>query len=186
MPFVDLWVIDRVCSELATVIGQGAGQVGVNLSPLTLSSGHDIVNALIAAVDRHGIDRSRLVIEVTETAIGADPTRTLQLIRELRGLGFPIAIDDFGVGTSTLGLLKDIDFDFLKLDKSFTKDLEQERVQALITAVCAMTKVLGGIVIAEGVENQADAEVLISCGVTTGQGWYLGFPEPMHRFDSNA
>lgn len=186
MPFVDLWVIDRVCLELATVIGQGAGQVGVNLSPLTLSSGHDIVNALIAAVDRHGIDRSRLVIEVTETAIGADPTRTLQLIRELRGLGFPIAIDDFGVGTSTLGLLKDIDFDFLKLDKSFTKDLEQERVQALITAVCAMTQVLGGIVIAEGVESDADSKVLMSCGVTTGQGWYLGFPEPMHRFDSDA
>lgn len=186
MPFVDLWVVDRVCEELATVVGQGAGQVGINLSPLTLSSGHDIVTALVSAVERHGIERDRLVIEVTETAIGADPTRTLALIGQLHDLGFPIAIDDFGVGTSTLGLLKDITFDFLKLDKSFTKDLEQDRVQALITAVCAMTTVLGGMVIAEGIESQADADVLISCGVTTGQGWYLGFPEPMHRFGANA
>ena len=100
----------------------------------------------------------------------------------MHGLGFPIAIDDFGVGTSTLGLLKDVTFDFLKLDKSFTMDLEQERVQALITAICAMTKVLGGTVIAEGVESQGDVDTLISCGVTTGQGWYLGLPEPLDEF----
>lgn len=186
MPFVDLWVIDQVCRELGSVVGQGAGQVGINLSPLTLTSGHDIVAALLAAVDKHHIERHRLVIEVTESAIGADPVKTLALIDQLHGLGFPIAIDDFGVGTSTLGLLKDVTFDFLKLDKSFTKDLEQERVQALITAVCAMTSVLGGIVIAEGVENERSAEILMNCGVMTGQGWYLGFPEPMHRFGAKA
>lgn len=182
MPLVDLWVIDQVCAELAAVLGRGVSQVGVNLSPQTLSSGHDIVNALTTAAERHGIERGRLVIEVTESAIGADTSRTLALIGDLHGLGFPIAIDDFGVGTSTLGLLKDITFDFLKLDKSFTMDLEQERVQALITAICAMTKVLGGTVIAEGVESQGDVDTLISCGVTTGQGWYLGLPEPLDEF----
>lgn len=182
MPLVDLWVIDQVCAELAAVLGRGVSQVGVNLSPQTLSSGHDIVNALTTAAERHGIERGRLVIEVTESAIGADTSRTLALIGDLHGLGFPIAIDDFGVGTSTLGLLKDVTFDFLKLDKSFTMDLEQERVQALITAICAMTKVLGGTVIAEGVESQGDVDTLISCGVTTGQGWYLGLPEPLDEF----
>ena len=182
MPLVDLWVIDQVCAELADVLGRGVSQVGVNLSPQTLSSGHDIVNALTTAAERHGIERGRLVIEVTESAIGADTSRTLALIGDLHGLGFPIAIDDFGVGTSTLGLLKDVTFDFLKLDKSFTMDLEQERVQALITAICAMTKVLGGTVIAEGVESQGDVDTLISCGVTTGQGWYLGLPEPLDEF----
>ncbi|MEY4137335.1 MAG: Phytochrome-like protein cph2 [Actinomycetota bacterium] len=186
MPFVDLWVIDQVCAELATLVGQGVPQVGVNLSPLTLNSGHDILGALMAAVETHGIERGRLVIEVTESAIGADPEKTMAVMRRIHDLGFPIAIDDFGVGTSTLGLLKDVSFDYLKLDKSFTTDLDEERVQALITAVCAMTTVLGGTVIAEGVENESIAELLLSCGVTTGQGWFLGFPEPMHRFGSEA
>lgn len=184
MPFVDLWVIEQVCAELVTMVGQSPVRVGFNLSPLTLSSGHDIVAALTTAVEKRGIERRQLVIEVTESAIGADPDRTVTLMRELHALGFSIAIDDFGVGTSTLGLLKDVTFDFLKLDKSFTQDLDDPRVQALITAVCSMTQALGGTVIAEGVENERAAETLMSCGVMTGQGWYLGFPEPAHRFGS--
>lgn len=184
MPFVDLWVIEQVCAELTTMVGQSPVRVGFNLSPLTLSSGHDIVAALTTAVEKRGIERQQLVIEVTESAIGADPDRTVTLMRELHALGFSIAIDDFGVGTSTLGLLKDVTFDFLKLDKSFTQDLDDPRVQALITAVCSMTQALGGTVIAEGVENERAAETLMSCGVMTGQGWYLGFPEPAQRFGS--
>jgi EAL domain-containing protein (putative c-di-GMP-specific phosphodiesterase class I) len=184
MPFVDLWVIEQACAELTTLVGQSPVRVGFNLSPSTLSSGHDIVSALTAAVEKRGIERRQLVIEVTESAIGADPDRTVTLMRELHALGFSIAIDDFGVGTSTLGLLKDVNFDFLKLDKSFTQDLDDPRVRALITAVCSMTQALGGAVIAEGVESERAAEILMSSGVMTGQGWYLGFPEPAHRFGS--
>jgi EAL domain-containing protein (putative c-di-GMP-specific phosphodiesterase class I)/GGDEF domain-containing protein len=184
MAFVDLWVIEQACAELTTLVGQSPVRVGFNLSPSTLSSGHDIVSALTAAVEKRGIERRQLVIEVTESAIGADPDRTVTLMRELHALGFSIAIDDFGVGTSTLGLLKDVNFDFLKLDKSFTQDLDDPRVRALITAVCSMTQALGGAVIAEGVESERAAEILMSCGVTTGQGWYLGYPEPAHHFGS--
>jgi EAL domain-containing protein (putative c-di-GMP-specific phosphodiesterase class I)/GGDEF domain-containing protein len=184
MPFVDLWVIEQVCADLAAMVGKRPIRIGFNLSPLTLSSGHDIVAALTTAVEMRGIDRQQLVIEVTESAIGADPDRTVGLMRELQALGFSIAIDDFGVGTSTLGLLKDVSFDFLKLDKSFTQDLDDPRVKALITAVCSMTRALGGSVIAEGVESERGVDLLMTCGVTTGQGWLFGHPEPMNRFGS--
>lgn len=182
MPFVDLWVIDQVCRELGSRGRLGALQIGINVSPHTLTSGHDMVGALLAAVEANGIERDRLVIEITESAIGVDPARTLAIIRELRTHGFPIAIDDFGVGTSTLAMLKDVSFDFLKLDKSFTNDLHESRVHTLIGAVCAMTQVLGGTVIAEGIETEASAEILVSCGVRIGQGWLLGYPEPADAF----
>jgi EAL domain-containing protein (putative c-di-GMP-specific phosphodiesterase class I) len=100
-------------------------------------------------------------------------------MRTLSRAGFPIAIDDFGVGASSFALLKDLPFDFLKLDKSFVVDLEQERVQRLIEAICAMAKVLGGVVVAEGIEELWQLDILRTCGVEIGQGWHIGKPLPL-------
>ncbi|MGI9137063.1 MAG: EAL domain-containing protein [Candidatus Nanopelagicales bacterium] len=176
---VDRWVIDRACSDLPFLAERGITHVGINLSPQTFASGHDVLQLLVEAIERHGISREQLVIEITETAVTADVSRTVEVMRSLHEAGFEIAIDDFGVGASSLGLLKDLPFDYLKLDKSFIDDVEQERVQGLIQAMCVMAGILGGEVVAEGIEDLHQLEILRTCGVQMGQGYYLGRPEPV-------
>lgn len=176
---VDRWVIDRACADLPRLVEMGIPRVGINLSPQTFSSGHDVLQLLLEAIGRHGVVREQLVIEITETAVTADVSRTVEVMRSLHEAGFDIAIDDFGVGTSSLGLLKDLPFDFLKLDKSFIDDVEQERVQGLIKAMCVMAGILGGEVVAEGIEDLRQLEILRDCGVHMGQGYYLGRPAPV-------
>jgi len=177
--YVDRWVIDRACADLPHLADRGIDHVGINLSPQTLASGHDVLRLLLEAIERHGLTRRQLVIEVTETAVTADVARTVEVLRGLHEAGFEIAIDDFGVGASSLGLLKDLPFDYLKLDTSFVDDVEQERVQGLIKAMCVMAGILGGEVVAEGIEDLHQLEILRGCGVQMGQGYYLGKPAPV-------
>lgn len=176
---VDRWVIDRACADLAGLVTRGIPRVGINLSPHTFASGFDVLQLLLEAIERYGVAREQLVIEITETAVTADVSRTVEVMRGLHEAGFAVAIDDFGVGASSLGLLKDLPFDILKLDKSFIDDVEQERVQGLIKAVCAMAAILGGEVVAEGIEDLRQLEILRECGVHMGQGYYIGRPEPV-------
>lgn len=177
--FVDRWVIDRACADVPALAEKGIASVGINLSPQTLAAGHDVLQLILDAIERHGITRDRLVVEITETAVTADPARTVAVMRSLRDAGFEIAIDDFGVGASSLGLLKDLPFDYLKLDKSFVDDVEEERVHGLVSAICAMATILGGEVVAEGIEDLRQLEILRSCGVKYGQGYYIGRPAPV-------
>ena len=176
---VDRWVIDRACAELANLVAQGIPRVGINLSPQTFASEGDLLQVLLEAIERYGVAREQLVVEITETALTADVSRTVEVMGGLHEAGFAIAIDDFGVGASSLGLLKDLPFDFLKLDKSFVDDVEQERVQGLIKAMCAMAAILGGEVVAEGIEDLRQLEILRECGVHMGQGWHIGKPLPL-------
>lgn len=177
---VDLWVIDQACSDLGALIAKGIGRVGVNLSTQTIASDVSLAHALLEALARNGFGPEHVVLEITETAVSADVARTIQVMQELHQAGFDIAIDDFGVGTSNLALLKDLHFDYLKLDKSFIDDVDSDRVQQLIKAICAMAGILGGRVIAEGIENVRQLEILRDCGVQMGQGWFIGLPEPVN------
>ena len=178
---VDLWVIDQVCSDLDALMERGISHVAINISPQTLASHEDVTKALLDKLGRTHHTPDQIVIEITETAVSTDVTRSIEGMRTLSRAGFPIAIDDFGVGTSSFALLKDLPFAFLKLDKSFVIDLEQERVQRLIEAICAMAGVLGGVVIAEGIEELWQLETLRTCGVDIGQGWYIGKPLPLNE-----
>jgi EAL domain-containing protein (putative c-di-GMP-specific phosphodiesterase class I)/GGDEF domain-containing protein len=178
---VDLWVIDQVCSDLDALMERGISHVSINISPQTLASHEDVTKALLDKLDHTHHTPDQIVIEITETAVSTDVTRSIEGMRTLSRAGFPIAIDDFGVGTSSFALLKDLPFAFLKLDKSFVIDLEQERVQRLIEAICAMAGVLGGVVVAEGIEELWQLETLRTCGVDIGQGWYIGKPLPLNE-----
>lgn len=176
---VDLWVIDQVCSDLDALMERGISHVSINISPQTLASHEDVAKALLDKLGQTHHTPDQIVIEITETAVSTDVTRSIEGMRTLSRAGFPIAIDDFGVGTSSFALLKDLPFAFLKLDKSFVIDLEQERVQRLIEAICAMASVLGGVVVAEGIEELWQLETLRTCGVEIGQGWFIGKPLPL-------
>jgi EAL domain-containing protein (putative c-di-GMP-specific phosphodiesterase class I)/GGDEF domain-containing protein len=158
VPLLDEWVVDRGVAECADVLERGGSAVGINVSGRTLNT------------------PGRLVVEVTESAVASHSAQGLQALRELAGLGLAIAIDDFGVGSSSLSMLGDIPFTHLKLDKAFARSLEDPRVRTLVSIAASMAADFGADVCAEGIEEERQAEAMLEQGVGIGQGWLLGMP----------
>ena len=176
---IDRWVIREACRQAADLLTEPGQTVAVNVSQKTSLTQHDYIGAVKSALAEYAVDPAQVVIEVTETAIAHDQGAFHELISALRAFGIKISIDDFGVGSSTLAILKDIPFDRLKLDRSFTADISEPRAQELIRVGVAIGEIFGGQVIAEGVETQEQVELLLDCGVQVGQGWHLGMPQPL-------
>ena len=176
---IDRWVIREACRQASLLLTEPGQTVAVNVSQKTSLAQHDYIGAVKSALAEFAIDPAQVVIEVTETSIAQDQAAFHELISALRGIGIKISIDDFGVGSSTLAILKDIPFDRLKLDRSFTADISEPRAQELIWVGVAIGEIFGSQVIAEGVETQEHMELLLDCGVQVGQGWHLGMPQPL-------
>ena len=176
---IDRWVIRDACREAAQLLKEPGQTVAVNVSQKTSELQHDYLGAVRSALEEFNVDPSQIVVEVTETAIAQDQGAFHGLISSLRGMGIKISIDDFGVGASTLAILKDIPFDRLKLDRSFSIDIAEPRAQELVRVGVAIGEIFNGQVIAEGVETQEQANLLLACGVEVGQGWHLGMPVPL-------
>ena len=176
---IDRWVIREACRQASLLLTEPGQTVAVNVSQKTSLAQHDYIGAVKSALAEFAIDPAQVVIEVTETSIAQDQAAFHELISALRGIGIKISIDDFGVGSSTLAILKDIPFDRLKLDRSFTADISEPRAQELIRVGVAIGEIFGSQVIAEGVETQEHMELLLDCGVQVGQGWHLGMPQPL-------
>ncbi len=150
--------------------------VTVNVSAVQLSDSHFMLE-LARAVNRITPGEFRLCLEITETAIIADPPRALATLRAARGLGVSIALDDFGTGLSSLAYLADFPIDIIKIDQSFVADIgRNSKSHSLVQAMVQMAHSLGALTIAEGIETAAQLEAMKSLGCTMGQGYYLGRP----------
>ena len=126
-----------------------------------------------------GLSPGRLELEITETTIIADKKRTLHMLRQIRGLGVTVAIDDFGIGYSSLDTLRAFPFDKIKLDQSFMHEVERDmQAKAIVRAVLALGKSLNIPVLAEGVETADQLELLKAEGCDEAQGFLLGRPGP--------
>jgi EAL domain-containing protein (putative c-di-GMP-specific phosphodiesterase class I) len=157
-----------------------AGHVGllvtVNVSGIQLSDPAFLAD-LVDVAPRKGIDGFRLCLEITETAIIADPARALSTLLEARELGIAIALDDFGTGQSTLAYLADFPIDIIKIDQSFVAAIGRDpKGHALVRAMVQMAHSLGALTIAEGIETAEQLKALRELGCTMGQGYYLGRP----------
>jgi EAL domain-containing protein (putative c-di-GMP-specific phosphodiesterase class I) len=120
-----------------------------------------------------------LELEITESAIMADPGRALESIIRLRALGFRFAIDDFGIGYSSLAYLKKLPVDSIKIDKSFVINMAKNQNDAVIVrSTIDLAHNLGLKVIAEGVENQDIWDRLSALGCDEAQGYHMGRPMP--------
>jgi len=151
-------------------------RIAVNVSPRTLD--HAEYRArLRSALRRHGIDATRLLVEVTESSLlDADGPRADEL-RVLQGEGIQVGIDDFGTGYSALAYLDHFDLDFLKIDRSFVSRLGTgERADAVVSAIISLAHAHGMEVTAEGVEHEDQARRLRDMGCDRGQGWHFGRP----------
>jgi EAL domain-containing protein (putative c-di-GMP-specific phosphodiesterase class I) len=173
------WVVDRVCAQARTWRDQGLdARVGFNVSPSELSR-PDFANTVGVALVRHGVDPSAVVAEITESAaMGSAGAETITLY-ELDRLGVTIVIDDFGAGHSSLGRLRQLPVDVLKLDRLFLESVPQDaRASAMLTAMLRFVEELGITAVVEGVETEEQARFLVQQGCPYAQGRWFGAPMP--------
>ena len=166
------WAIEEACRQGQKWAAEGVRmKISVNVSPRQFAE-PNIVATIQAALDRTGFDPRLLEIEVTESTAMLDPEATAGILRELKSLGISIAIDDFGIGHSSLNYLKRFPIDTLKIDQSFVKDISRGTSgRAIVSAVIAMGKALGIRLVAEGVETHEQLEFLRSEGCYEFQGF---------------
>lgn len=160
------------------------GYVSVNVSPRQLAEA-DFVPAVAALLAEHPrLDPSRLVLEVTETALISSTVDVSQRLTALKQLGVRIALDDFGTGYSSLTWLKSLPADVVKLDRSFVAGLAGDaRKSSIISAVLWLARSLDMSTIAEGVEEIADWTALSAAGCPAVQGYFFSKPLPGPEFD---
>ncbi|WP_316174209.1 MULTISPECIES: putative bifunctional diguanylate cyclase/phosphodiesterase [unclassified Bradyrhizobium] len=171
------FVAERACAFVRALDASHAPnvKVGINVSPREFSI-HSPATILNDAAQRYGIDPRRIEIEITEEAM-FDPKRCAQELELIHAYGFGLAIDDFGVGHSSISNLVALELDTIKIDRSFVHGLTTScRNQQLITAITAVALPLGHRIIAEGVETEEEARLLRTLGCIYGQGWLYGRP----------
>lgn len=178
---IDTWVLEQACQQMVRWNAEGYSLdfVAVNVSSRLFSRGElDVKVAQVLA--ETGLPAEQLELEVTESAIMEDPDAAQKLLLSLRALGVRLAIDDFGTGYSSLARLKRLPVDKLKLDQSFVRGLPDDPEDAAIArAVIALGQSLGLKVLAEGIEQPAQADFLRELGCNYGQGYHFGRPQPV-------
>jgi EAL domain-containing protein (putative c-di-GMP-specific phosphodiesterase class I) len=158
--------------------GQGGARVAVNLSGLSVTDGTMLAH-IERCLDRHGVDPSRLVIEITETAAISDMDRARAFCRGVSSLGCAVALDDFGAGFGSFQYLKHLPFDYLKIDGGFIRGLPHSpKDQLVVQALAGLARGMGVQTIAEYVTDRATLELLRRYGVDYAQGFELGRPHP--------
>lgn len=172
------WVIDEAAAELARMREVGdRSWMAVNVSATQLSN-DDVVGVVSAALGRHDLDPSDLHIEVTESTLLLPEGMGLTEVSRLDAMGCNIALDDFGTGFSSLTYLRELPVSTLKLDRSFVRDVGHDQESTtIVSAILGLASGLGIDVIAEGIETEAQANVLTSMGCSKGQGFLFGQPE---------
>lgn len=180
---ISSWVLREALLEAAK--WQVAGldlSIAVNLSALDLRQ-PDLVATIHAALIAANYPASRLVIELTESAVAEDPIQAIQQLQELKLLGVALSLDDFGTGYSSLSYLRRFPIDTLKIDRSFVIDTPEDAdAVAIVNSIVALARTLGMKTVAEGVETRQQAEFLRDIGVDILQGYLFSPPVDAERF----
>ncbi|WP_083720987.1 putative bifunctional diguanylate cyclase/phosphodiesterase [Sphingopyxis sp. QXT-31] len=168
------WVIREACRQAASWPDDLS--VAVNISPKQFQS-PNLATIVLSALASSGLPADRLELEITESIFISNVEKTLEALHSLRALGVRIALDDFGTGYSSLSYLRSFPFDKLKIDQSFVRDLTQGgNANAMIRAITTLADALGMETLAEGVEDEAQAEILRQEGCHQIQGYLLSKP----------
>jgi len=147
-------------------------------------SSHDLLDERLPAfvasqLGRWRFPADRLTLEITESALLADPDRAVDVLAQIRRLGVRVALDDFGTGYSSLSYLKEWPVDEVKVDRSFVRNLvADKRDRAIVRATVDLAHSLGLEVVAEGVEDEASLRLLTEMGSDRAQGYYIARPLP--------
>lgn len=179
MPQIDRWVVSKTIRTLAAtdnVIDVLGAIFSNNLSGQSLSD-DDILQFIDNEIADSGVAAESLCFEVTESAAISNLKKAQAFIDALRERGYRIALDDFGAGLSSFAYLKDFNVDALKIDGSFIRDIEKNRIsESMVAAITQVAKVMELETIAEYVESEAIHELIAKLGVDYAQGHYVGEP----------
>ncbi|MEG2314770.1 MAG: EAL domain-containing protein, partial [Clostridia bacterium] len=182
---LDVYVWSQTCALCAQLLKEQPNavfRVSVNISRANLYN-PTLCQTLDALCEKHGVPRSCMEVEITESAYMENAHLLLDLINELHKYGFLVAMDDFGSGYSSLNMLKEIPVDVLKLDMRFLFGLKNsDRGGSILQSMVRMANQLQLEVIAEGVETKEQARFLASIGCKLAQGYYYDMPMPEQDF----
>ncbi|MEX0890955.1 MAG: EAL domain-containing protein [Gemmatimonadota bacterium] len=176
---LDRWAIATAARQAASwARGGWDGWVSVNLSARSLHD-PDLADYVGRTLRNHGLARERVVLEITESTAMRDPEVTAQVLRRLREAGALVAVDDFGIGHSSLAYLKHFPVDLLKLDRSFVAEVGTgTRDEELVGLIIDLAHRIGAQVVAEGVEREEQYDWLREAGCDYIQGFLVGRPGP--------
>ena len=179
---IGAWVLDEACRAAAT--WPDSLMVAVNLSPRQLDS-NDICAVVKRALETSGLPAHRLELELTESVLLQDTHQVLDQLVGLKALGLSLAMDDFGTGYSSLSTLWRFPFDKLKIDRSFVMNLSatDENMTDILRTIISLGRSLKLKVTAEGVETEAQADVLKEFSCDLLQGFHYGRPTPGDELD---
>nr|WP_283815155.1 EAL domain-containing protein [Bradyrhizobium sp. JYMT SZCCT0180] len=152
-------------------------KVAVNLSALQFAGG-TLVDSVMAALADSGLAETRLELEITESVFLADSQENLKTLERLKRLGVSIALDDFGVGYSSLSYLTAFPFNKVKIDKSFIDRIGRAETVAVLGSIVQLAKTLNLSIVAEGVETSEQVEKIRALGIALGQGYLFSKPVP--------
>jgi diguanylate cyclase (GGDEF)-like protein len=172
-------VLREACRQAMTwrtFPGHDALRVNVNLAPSELHD-HRLADAIAAVLEDVGLPPDRLVLEITESGVMRNPKQALSTMRALQELGVSLALDDFGTGHSSLAHLREFPLDSLKIAQPFVAGLPSGHVdRVFIDAIVRLASSLNLAVVAEGIENAAQANAVAELGCGYGQGFHFGSP----------
>lgn len=174
------WILEEACRQVKMwntfTRRHDPITVSVNVSSIQFQR-EDIIELVSAALKETGAKPAWLEIEITEGILMDNTTYTIHTLKKLKEIGVEIAMDDFGIGYSSLSYLRNFPIDTLKIDRCFVTGLDKDEVnQALIQAIIGMSQKLGFQTIAEGIETQPERDKLMDLGCYGGQGYFYSKP----------
>ena len=172
------WVLQRACRDIRAWLDKGINvpHVAINVSPIQFRD-NDLVAQVKSAMSAFQVDPALIYIEVTESALMDDVQRSEAMLHELKNLGVKLSLDDFGTGYSSLSYLKRFPFDKVKIDQSFVRDITTSQSDnVLVKVIVSMAHGLGLRVIAEGVETEAQCEIMRTSICDEIQGYFFSRP----------
>jgi diguanylate cyclase (GGDEF)-like protein len=173
------WALRQACAE--AMEWPDSICISVNLSPLQFSKGN-LVSTVVSALASSGLPASRLELEITESVLLEKSERNIAILNQLRDLGVRISMDDFGTGYSSIGYLRSFQFDKIKIDQSFVRDLlVDEGSLAIVRAIAGLGVSFGMTTTAEGVETEEQMRCLNLEGCIEVQGYLYSKPVPAHE-----
>ena len=172
------WVLENALKELRYYHDQGYESFTMNINVSSIQIREEgFLDKLKCAISKAGVSNKHIKLEVTESVLMENVEESIQLFNEVKEMGIQIALDDFGTGYSSLNYLRSIPLDILKIDKSFIDEIATSKVLSeIVNSIINMAHALDIIVVAEGVENETQLEVLQRKGCDLIQGYYFSKP----------
>ena len=181
MPQIDRWVVSATLTAIAAndIRITSGRSCAINLSGQTLGD-ESFLSYVVESLDRSGVAPSAVCFEVTETAILSNVQQAQRFIEVLHGIGCEFSLDDFGSGLGSFASLKHLPIDYLKIDGSYTRNLQTDEVnQEMVTAMIKLARTMQFRIVAEQVEQQEDFDWLRDVGVDFAQGHFIESPMPL-------